>query len=147
MSTGESKRTVSSKPLFEVHVTQVHHAIEVPRPLLTWLDCGGMEPNGFPPDGSDPTNVAACDRRCKVNDARAERICQQLEAIDGISHLEYNGHFGPYVFFACEPADTNRVVAGVRRILRKVYGQMTRSSDYKHWCAKNGHEHVADPTT
>jgi len=124
-------------PLFEAHVTRIHYGIEVSIPLHIWLECGGMKPNGFPPDGSDPKDVEACDRRCKINDARAERIFEQFDAIRGISHVEYNGHFGPYVYFACEPQDAENVMAGVRRVLRVAYRQMVRSAAYKQWCAAN----------
>jgi len=72
-------------PSFEAHVTRIHYGIEVSIPLHTWLECGGMRPNGFPPDGSDPKDVEACDRRRKVNDARAEHKFEQFNAISGIS--------------------------------------------------------------
>ena len=122
---------MATMPNFKAEATRVHYAIEVPTSLLTWIECGGMRPNGFPPDGSDPKDVAACDRRCKQNDARAERIFATLEAINGISHVEYNGHFGPYVYFACQPSDSKRVIDSVVQALRKAHTQMSRSSAYK----------------
>ena len=123
-------------PNFKAEATRVHYAIEVPIPLLTWLECGGMRPNGFPPDGSDPKDVAACDRRRKQNDARAERTFAALDAINGISYVEYNGHFGPYVYFACQPSDSERVIGGVARVLRKAHTQMSRCIAYRQWLAK-----------
>lgn len=127
---------MATMPNFKVEATYIHYAIEVPVTLLTWIEFGGMRPNGFPPNGSDPNNdVAACDHRCKQNDARAERIFAALEAINGISHVEYNGHFGPYVYFACQPSDSKRVIDSVVQALRKAHMQMSRSGAYKQWLA------------
>ncbi len=124
-------------PSFKAEATRVHYVIEVPIPLLTWLECGGMRPNGLPPDGSDPSmeDRESRDRRRKQNDARSERIFAALEAISGISHVEYNGHFGPYVYFACQPSDSKRVIGHVARRLRKAHTQMSRSGAYKQWLA------------
>ena len=126
---------MATMPNFKVEATYIHYAIEVPVTLLTWIECGGMRPNGFPPDGSEPEDVAARRRRCKQNDARAERIFAALEAISGISRVEYNGHFGPYVYFACQPSDSKRVIDSVVQALRKAHMQMSRSGAYKQWLA------------
>lgn len=126
---------MATKPNFRAEVTLLHYAIEVPDSLLTWIECGGMRPNGFPPDGSASKDVDAMKRRCKQNDARAERIFAELEASKGISHVEYNGHFGLYVYFACQPSDSERVIGGVVQVLRKAHAQMSRSSAYKQWLA------------
>lgn len=53
-------------------------------------------------------------RDCKGGNENRKELHEILDSIDGVDQVEYNGHFGPYIFFrvSCD-FDNDAVLAKV----------------------------------
>lgn len=112
---------------FVATVTEVivHHAIEVSPDLLMWMDLGGTRESSRGPNGEDPID--------DTDHERAFAILQRLIAIDGVesSSVEYNGHYGPYVYFACEQSKAEKACAAACAIVADCNRRMLRTKAHR----------------
>lgn len=79
----------------------VHRSVEIPGGLLDWMD------------DSSRGKVAA--------KTSSFTIFDRFKAVPNIitDYIEYNGHFGPYVYFACEDKHVEQVTQDVLAIIRE----------------------------
>ena len=104
---------------FVAQVTVQHFAVEVSPALLIWMDIGG-------------TKV----RETNIDDTSQERSFEIMDAfcaIPGIHSrdIEYNGHLGPYFYYACDVEDSEQVKRAVFALLRKLERRMRSTKAYK----------------
>lgn len=104
---------------FVAQVTIQHFVVEVSPAPHCWLDFGGT---WVPEAGID-------DRR----DERAADIMARFCAIPRIHDrdIEYNGHFGPFFYYACDVEDSERVGKAVIALLRRFERRMRSTKAYK----------------
>lgn len=111
----------NSKPRFvaEVQEVIVRYTVEVSSDLLMWMDLGGTRVPGARIDDTSPD--------------RAMEILERLEAIDGIEErsIEYNGHFGPFIYFACEAGKEESVTRAVILVIVDCERRMLRSAAHR----------------
>lgn len=91
-------------PTFTPVTTRVSFSIEVPEDLLLWIDSDSR---------------GGCKRQFKTP-------FDKLDAIEGIQDVEFNGHFGPYIYYTCDVEDADKIHPKVISLLRYFYRQMMR---------------------
>ena len=125
---------MATMPNFKVEATYIHYAIEVPVTLLTWIEFGGMRPNGFPPNGSDPNDVAACDHRYNRTMRELSASLPHSKRSTAFRTSNTTATLGP-MSIRVPAVDSKRVIDSVVQALRKAHMQMSRSGAYKQWLA------------
>lgn len=103
----------------EIEKTIVCCTVEVSKDLLMWMDLGGTR------DSKNRIDDTSADRATKIFKFFAE--------IDGIEKdsIEYNGHFGPFVYFSCDQSKFELISKQIIDIVKNCQRKMLRSVAYK----------------
>ncbi len=86
-----------------------HFCVEIEPELLSWMD--SSERMGYKGQYKTPFD--------------------KLDIIDGIENIEFNGHFGPYVFYSCDAAKSTKINKQVISLIKLFKRQMIRSKKCK----------------